>query len=41
MVVADKQVEHAVAHLACHGLNNLIGDGGDAQVVDGDGIEGL
>ncbi len=41
VVIADEQVEHAVACLACHGLDNLVGDGRDARVVDGDGVEGL
>jgi hypothetical protein len=41
MVIANEQVEHAVACPACHGLDDLVGDGRDARVADGDSIEGL
>ena len=41
MVIADKQVEHGVAHSPGHGLDDLIGRWWNASITDGDGVEGL
>ena len=41
MIVANEQVEHAVARSSSHGLDDLLGDGGDARIPYGDSIEGL
>ena len=41
MIVADKEVEHCIIRAACHALDNLIGNGRDSGVVNGDCIEGL
>jgi len=41
VVVADKDVKHCVTWSTCHAFDNLIWDGQDSGVADGDGIEWL
>ena len=41
MVITREQVQHCVTGSASHGLDDLIRDGRDAQIADGDGVEGL
>ena len=41
MVVANEDVEHCVTRSTCHAFDNLIWDGWDSGVADGDGIERL
>jgi len=41
VVIANKQIEHAITCLSGHSLNDLFSNRGDAQIMDGDCIEGL
>jgi len=41
VVIANKDVEHHVTRSTCHAFDNLIRDGQDSRVADGDGIEQL
>jgi len=41
MVISREQIQHCVTGSAGHGFDDLIWDGRDTQIVDGDSIEGL
>ena len=40
-IVSDIQVEHSSTGMTCKLLDNLFGEGSDAQMLDRDGVEGF
>jgi len=41
VVIANKEVKDCIARSTSHGLYNLVSEWRDAQVMNGNGIEGL